>query len=155
LPAPEALGAHAPEVRGPIWLGVRAALEVLEVVLVQDHAVVLEAESPGDLRVGRGLVLIDLAVLQDLGDLLVEDVRLLHVALVELEVHLEGLVGDALQTAQVELSRLVRRMRYRHLLRSSSSGASARSAPRCGRRCAELRPRNSVGFSPVPMAFSR
>ena len=77
-----------------------AALQVAEVVLVQHHAVVLEAEPAGELRVGRHLLLIDLAVLEDLGDLLVEPVRLLDVALVELEVHLEGLVRDALQTAR-------------------------------------------------------
>jgi hypothetical protein len=55
---------------------------------VQHHAVVLKAEAAGQLGVGGHLLVVDLPVLEDLGDLLGENVGVLDVALVELEVHL-------------------------------------------------------------------
>ena len=39
-------------------------LKVAEVVLMQHHAVVLETEPPGELRVGRYLLWVDLTVAQ-------------------------------------------------------------------------------------------
>ena len=54
--------------RRPRGLAAAAAAQVPEVVLVQDHAVVLEAEAARQLRVGGHLLLVDLAVGEEFGD---------------------------------------------------------------------------------------
>ena len=74
---------------------------------MQDHAVVFEAEAAGQLGVGGHLLLVDLAVGEDRGDLLGQRVRVGDVALVELEVHLQRLVGDAGEAGEIEGFRFV------------------------------------------------
>src|SRR2546423_1549103 len=85
----------------------RALLHVAEVVLVKNHSVVLEAEPSRKLRVGGHLLLVNLAVGEELRDLLGQRVGVRDVALVELEVHLQSLVGNPVQAGEVELLRLV------------------------------------------------
>src|SRR5688500_9748732 len=74
---------------------------------MKNHAVVFESQAPRELRIRGRFVLIDLPVRENLSDLLVESIRVRHVPLVELEVHLQSLVGDPRQSAQVESLRLV------------------------------------------------
>src|SRR5262245_26948226 len=127
----------------------RAALQIVEVVLMQDHAVVLEAEPPGDLGVGRHLFLVDRAVLEHLRELAAEPVRLRHVALVELEMHLEGLVRDTREPRQIPVPRLVAVGRV-HVLppgRAAQAAWSVRRRP-CANRSsiARLNAGRTAGF---------
>jgi hypothetical protein len=62
---------------------------------VEDHAVVLEAQAAGEFR-EAGIRAGGLALGDQSGDLLVEQVRVLDIALVEPEVDLERLVRDPL-----------------------------------------------------------
>src|SRR5258706_9026721 len=82
-------------------------LHVFKVVLMQDHAVVLKAESSGELGVSRHLLLVYNSVSQDVGDSLIEIVSSFYITLVQLEMHLKSLVRDAVQAAEVELTRVV------------------------------------------------
>ena len=81
-------------------LGLGARGEVPEVVLVVDDAAVLEAQPAGQLgvdRIGAG----GLALLGQALELLGERVGALHVALVELEVLLDLVVGDSGEAANL------------------------------------------------------
>ena len=82
-------------------------LHVLKVVLMQDHAVILESKSSVELGVSWHLVLVYYSVCEDVCDSLIEIVGSLYVTLVQLEMHLKSLVRDAVQAAEVELSRVV------------------------------------------------
>src|SRR5258706_237301 len=55
----------------------------------------------------RHLFLIDVAVLNELPDLLAQLVGLFDIALIQLEVHLERFVRDSLQAAEVKFSRFI------------------------------------------------
>ena len=74
---------------------------------MKDHAVVLKAESSRQLRIGRELFLVDFTVAEHLGDLFIQFVNRFDITLVKLEMHIESLVGDAIQSVQVELLWLV------------------------------------------------
>ena len=78
-----------------------------EVVFVQNHAVVLEAQAARQFRVGRYLFLIYLAIGQKLRNLFTQLVSPFDITLVELEVHLQRLIGDAFQVTKIKLLRLV------------------------------------------------
>src|SRR5205085_3669509 len=67
--------------------------EILEIVLVETDAVVLPAEPAAELRGGRG---VELVLLRHPLDLAQDQVRVLDVALVELEMVLEHAVAEAL-----------------------------------------------------------
>src|SRR5882724_1118051 len=82
--------------------------QIVEVVLVENHPVVFKTQASRQLRIGRHFLLVDLSVLQHARDMFGKPVRLRDVALVKLEVHLERLVRDAIEPAQVPLPRLVR-----------------------------------------------
>jgi len=73
---------------------------------VEDHAVVLEAEPAGDLRVG-GIRRQALARRLHGDQLLVEEVRVFDITGIKSEVDLEGVVGDPGQSGQVERPGLV------------------------------------------------
>jgi hypothetical protein len=64
---------------------------------VQDHAVVLEPEAAGQLRVGGHLGCVDASLADDRGNLFIEGVRVGDVTLIEFEVHLQCFVGDTVQ----------------------------------------------------------
>ena len=142
-------GAFGQFVEVRVLLGVgrrRALLHVAEVPLVQDHAVVLEAEAAGQFRVGGHLLLIDLAVREYLGNLGRQRVGVRDIALVELEVHLQSLVGDAVQPAQIELLRRVKLNVCHHILlvimaATPESEAAAPSRGDAARSCAHTHAR--------------
>src|SRR5262249_48669572 len=74
---------------------------VREVVLVQDHSVVLEAEPPGQLGEIRALAG-GLTLADELAELLVEQVDLLHVAGVQGQVLGHLGIRDAVQVLELE-----------------------------------------------------
>ncbi len=69
---------------------------------MQHHAVVFESETTFELGVRRHFFLVDFAVFEDLRDLFLKVVGFFDVAFVKLEMHLQCLVGDPFQSAQVE-----------------------------------------------------
>ena len=84
------------------------------------------------------------AVLQELRDPRRESVRLFDVSFVELEVHLEGLVRDAGETAQVELFRRVAHVKTHRTRPLPADGRArtdgrARGAGRLARTSVESR----------------
>ena len=70
------------------------AFHVAEVVFVQHHTVVLEAKAAGQFGILGELIVIDFAIFYKFRDLFIQLVRLFDVTFIELEVHLQRLVGD-------------------------------------------------------------
>jgi len=74
---------------------------------MQDHSVVLKAESSLEFGVRGCLTLVHNSVGQDVCDPLIEIVCPFYITLVELEMGFQSLIGYAVQTAQVELPRVL------------------------------------------------
>jgi hypothetical protein len=109
-----------PRAQGRLELGIR--LEVREVILMQDHAVVLEPQTAGQFR---ELVILPgrSAALPQLGQLLVERVHLHDVSRVQLQMLLDLGVGDAVEALQMvePLLRVDPSLRLNHRVPSSPS----------------------------------
>src|SRR5262249_33601770 len=95
--------------------------------LVQDHAIILETETPLELGISGHFLLIDLTIREDRVDFAQEVIGLLHVAFVQLEVHLQRLVRNATQTAELELFRLIDSRLFLHLCLLNNRGPCVRS----------------------------
>src|SRR5581483_10381477 len=87
--------------------GAAATFQIIEVVFVQNHAVVFEAESSIEFRVFRELVLNNFSAFDEFGNFFVQLVGLFHVTFVEFEVHFQRFIRDSLQVAEIELSSFV------------------------------------------------
>src|SRR6266446_2202723 len=74
---------------------------------MKNHAVVFEAEAPVQLRISRKFFLIDLPILEYVSNPFIQLVHALHIALVKFEVCLKSLIGNALQSTQIEFLRFV------------------------------------------------
>src|SRR5450759_2203666 len=92
-----------------VLLGVAraTAFHVAEVVFVQHHTVVLEAKAAGQFRILGELIVIDFAVFYKLRDLFIQLIRLFDVTFIKLEVHLQRLIRDPIQAAEVKLLWLI------------------------------------------------
>ena len=67
-------------------------LQIVEVVLVEHHAVVFKTEAAIQLRIFSELFLIDLGSFDEVGNLFVQFVCFFDVTFVELEVHLKRFI---------------------------------------------------------------
>jgi len=90
-----------------LGIGRSVGHEIVEIVFVQDHAVVFEPVSPFELRVDRHLFLIDRSVLHELMNARREIVRLFDVPFVEFEMHGERPVGNAVKAVEIIGSRFI------------------------------------------------
>lgn len=81
--------------------------QVTEVVLVQDHSVILEPQTALELGVSGHLFLLDSAIPQDVRDRLRQSIGFPDITLIKLEVHLQSLIRNAIQSAQIELLNLI------------------------------------------------
>src|SRR5262245_62116089 len=104
IEAPKALFKSLLQFSGKISLPLGS--QVAEIVLVQNHTAVFEAQMAFQFRVG-GISRGRLLVFNHLRELLAEEIGILHVALIQSKMHLKRLVGDAVQSAQIETLRFV------------------------------------------------
>src|SRR5205823_10898144 len=88
---------------GRTWHARSTGFQVIEVIFVKDHAVVLKAKPPRELRVGRKFFFINLTVCQNVRNLFVQLVYAFDISLVELEMHLERFIRNPFQSTQIEL----------------------------------------------------
>src|SRR5438046_1767378 len=95
--------------------GATPGFQIVEIVLVQHHAVVFETEAAIQLGVFSELVLINLGPLDELGNFFVQSVCFFDITFIELEVHLECLIRNALQVAQIELPGFISRKCHPYL----------------------------------------
>ena len=91
------------ELRSARGISAAALFHVVEVILMQHHAVVLEAQASSELGVGGHFFFVDLAVGQNGSDTRRQIICRRDVPFVQLEVHLQRFVGDSDETAEIEL----------------------------------------------------